>query len=34
LNQVNDQDNNRNHEQQMDQSAANMANEAEKPEHE
>ena len=33
LNQVNDQDNDRNHEQQMDQSAANMGDEPEKPEH-
>ena len=33
LNQVNDEDNYGNYEQEMDQTAANMANKAEKPEH-
>jgi hypothetical protein len=33
LDQVNDQDNNGNHEQKMDESAANVPDEAEKPEH-
>jgi hypothetical protein len=33
LDQVNDQDNNGNHEQKMDESAAKVADEAEEPEH-
>jgi len=34
LNQINDQDNDRNHEQQMDQSAAHVPKQPEKPENE
>jgi hypothetical protein len=33
LNQVNNQDDDRNYEQEMDQTAANVANKAKKPEH-